>query len=115
MSLLVDDGKTSPAQHASPGTAVGVDRGVAVAVATSDGDLLDQVFTTPGEQRRAVALQRKLSRAANRSANRTKTGTPWPKCGLESGAAAKTSASRPHTCWRTTTLWSCWRNCPYAI
>jgi putative transposase len=73
VSLLVDDGKTSPAQHASPGTAVGVDRGVAVAVATSDGDLLDQVFTTSGEQRRAVALQRKLSRAAKRSANRTKT------------------------------------------
>lgn len=73
VSLLVDDGLTPPAQHTSPGTAVGVDRGVAVAVATSDGDLLDQVFTTPGEQRRAVRLQRKLSRAANGSANRNKT------------------------------------------
>jgi hypothetical protein len=31
------------------------------------------VFTTPGEQRRAVRLQRKLSRAAKGSANRNKT------------------------------------------
>jgi putative transposase len=73
VSFLVDDGLTTPAQHASPGTAVGVDRGVVVAVATSAGELLDRVFTTPGEQRRALALQRKLSRAATGSANRTKT------------------------------------------
>jgi putative transposase len=73
ISLLVDDGKTTPAEHAAPGTAVGVDRGVAVAVATSAGDLFDQVFTTPGERRRALRLQRKLSRAAKGSANRHKT------------------------------------------
>jgi putative transposase len=73
VSLLVDDGTTSPAAHAAPGSAVGVDRGVAVAVATSAGELLDQVFTTPAEQRRALRLQRKLSRAAKGSANRTKT------------------------------------------
>jgi putative transposase len=73
VSFLVDDGLTAPAEHASPGTAVGVDRGVVVAVATSDGKLLDQVFTTAGEQRRALALQRKLSRTAKGSANRNKT------------------------------------------
>jgi putative transposase len=73
VSFLVDDGKTTPAQHALPGTAVGVDRGVTVAVATSAGDLLDQVFTTPGERRRALRLQRTLSRAAKGSANRNKT------------------------------------------
>ena len=73
VSLLVEDGKTTPTQHASPGTAVGVDRGVVVAVATSAGDLLDQVFTTPGERRRTLRLQRKLSRAAKNSANRNKT------------------------------------------
>ena len=56
-----------------PRPAIGVDRGVAVAVATSAGDLLDQVFATPAEQRRAVRLQRKLSRAAKGSANRNKT------------------------------------------
>jgi putative transposase len=52
---------------------VGVDRGVVVAVATSAGDLLNQVFMTPGEKRRAVRLQRKLSCSAKRSANRNKT------------------------------------------
>jgi putative transposase len=73
VALLVDDGKTTPPEHAAPGTAVGVDRGVAVAVATSAGDLFDQVFTTPGERRRGLRLQRKLSRAAKSSANRNKT------------------------------------------
>jgi putative transposase len=73
VSFLVDDGITNPAEHASPGTAVGVDRGVAVAVATSSGELLDRAFTTPGERRRALRLQRKLSRAAKGSANRNKT------------------------------------------
>jgi putative transposase len=73
LSLVVEDGVTTPAEHASPGTAVEVDRGVAVAVATSAGDLFDQVFTTSGEQRRAVQLQRKLARAAKTSANRNKT------------------------------------------
>jgi putative transposase len=73
VSFLVDDGHTTPEVHARPGTAVGVDRGVAVAVATSAGDLLDQVLVTPTEQRRAVRLQRKLSRAAKGSANRNKT------------------------------------------
>jgi putative transposase len=73
VSLLVEDGLTTPAQHAVPGSAVRVDRGVAVAVATSAGDLLDQVFTTPAEQRRVLRLQRKLSRAIKGSANRNKT------------------------------------------
>jgi putative transposase len=73
VSFLVDDGMATAGEHASPGTAVGVDRGVLVAVATSTGELLDQVFTTPGEQRRALQLQRKLSRATKGSANRNKT------------------------------------------
>jgi putative transposase len=73
ISFLVEDRQTTPAEHALPGTAVGVDRGVAVAVATSAGDLFDQVFTTAGERRRALRLQRKLSRAAKGSANRNKT------------------------------------------
>jgi putative transposase len=73
VSLLVEDGKTPPDTHAVPDNKIGVDRGVVVAVATSDGDLLDRVFTTPGEQRRALRLQRKLSRAAKGSANRNKT------------------------------------------
>jgi putative transposase len=73
VSLLVEDGKTTPETHAIPEAKIGVDRGVAVAVATSAGDLLDRVFTTPPEQRRALRLQRKLARAAKSSANRNKT------------------------------------------
>ncbi len=73
ISLLVEDGRQAPAVHRSPDAAVGVDRGVAVALATSAGGLVDRPFVTVGERRRVVALQRKLSRAANGSANRDKT------------------------------------------
>lgn len=72
VSFLVDDGVNTPYVHSTPGTAVGVDRGVVVAAATSDGELWDRSFVTASEQRRAVVLQRKLSRAVNGSANRAK-------------------------------------------
>src|ERR1700737_1189046 len=72
VSLLVDDGIAAPLAYAAPGAAVGVDRGVLVAVATSAGALVDRPFVTDGEQRRAVALQRGLSKAVKGSANRTK-------------------------------------------
>lgn len=73
LSVLVDDGRHTPQAHSAPGTAVGVDRGVAVAIATSAGQLIDRQFVTAGERRRVVALQRKLSRCSKRSANRDKT------------------------------------------
>jgi putative transposase len=73
VSLLVDDGVDAPAAHAAPDTSVGVDRGVVVAVAASDGELIDRAFVTEGERRRALRLQRKLSRAVKGSANRSKT------------------------------------------
>jgi putative transposase len=73
LSLLVNDGIEAPTAHAQPDTGVGVDRGVVVAVATSAGDLLDRAFVTAGERRRALRLQRKLSRAVKGSANRVKT------------------------------------------
>ncbi|BBZ04518.1 transposase [Mycolicibacterium chitae] len=73
LSVLVDDGRQTPEAHVSPGSAVGVDRGVAVAIATSDGELIDSQFVAPGERRRGIALQRKLSRCAKRSTNRDKT------------------------------------------
>jgi putative transposase len=72
VSFLVEDGKTPPAGHGAADAAVGVDRGVVVAVATSAGDLLNQVFLSAAQKRRAVRLQRKLSRAAKGSANRNK-------------------------------------------
>ncbi|GAB3224177.1 RNA-guided endonuclease InsQ/TnpB family protein [Mycolicibacterium hippocampi] len=72
ISVLVDDARQTPEAHPVPGAAVGVDRGVVAAIATSDGALIDQAFTTAGERRRVVALQRKLSRASKRSASRDK-------------------------------------------
>jgi putative transposase len=72
VSFLVDDGVSAPEEHAAPGTAIGVDRGVVVAVATSTGELIERPFSTAGERRRAAVLQRMLSRTANGSANRGK-------------------------------------------
>jgi putative transposase len=46
---------------------------VSAAVATSDGQLLDRGFLSAGERRRAVALQRALSRSARTGRNRDKT------------------------------------------
>lgn len=72
VSFLVDDGQSTPEVHDRSGAAVGVDRGVVVAIATSDGELLDRQFLTPGERRRVLRLQRQLSRAARRGRNREK-------------------------------------------
>jgi len=73
VAFLVDDGIEAVVAHVEPEAAVGVDRGVVVAVATSGGQLIDQGFVSASEQRRAVALQRRLSRAARGSVNRAKT------------------------------------------
>jgi putative transposase len=73
VSLLVEDGASTPAVHACPDAAVGVDRGVVAAVATSDGELIDRELLTVGERRRALVLQRRLSRTARGGRNREKT------------------------------------------
>ena len=72
MSFLVEDGHTTPEQHACT-TAAGVDRGVTVAVACSDGTMRDRQFSTPGEARRYLVLQKKLARQKKGSTNRKKT------------------------------------------
>lgn len=73
VSFLVEDGATTPERHVAPDSGVGVDRGVATAVATSDGDLLDREFRTAGEARRYRRFQQKLARQRQGSANREKT------------------------------------------
>jgi putative transposase len=72
ISVLVDDGRQAPESHQAPASAIGVDRGVAAAIATSAGEVIDRSFASAGERRRAVALQRRLSRCAKHSANRDK-------------------------------------------
>jgi putative transposase len=61
VSFCVEDGVSGVARSGKP--PVGVDRGVQVAVATSEGDLYDRVFVTPGEQQRLRRLQQCLSRS----------------------------------------------------
>jgi transposase len=73
VSLLCEDGQSTPAQHERPDSAVGTDRGVAVAVATSDGDLFDCAFQTPEERERERRLRRCLSRRRKGSNNRART------------------------------------------
>lgn len=61
ISFCIEDG----AEPAEPNgrLPIGVDRGVAVAVATSDGRLRDRSFMTPREAERLRRLQQRLSRS----------------------------------------------------
>ncbi|NYH54903.1 transposase [Nocardiopsis arvandica] len=73
VSILCEDGQHTPQAHERPDSAVGIDRGVAVAVATSDGDLFNRTFQTPKEHERERRLRRRLSRQHKGSANRART------------------------------------------
>ncbi|MEU5724920.1 transposase [Micromonospora sp. NPDC047738] len=73
ISFCVEDGLAEAAPNGKP--PIGVDRGVAVAIATSDGGLDDRAFVTPGEAARLRRLQQRLSRSLrvhgrNRGSNR---------------------------------------------
>jgi putative transposase len=72
ISLLVEDGVIPPERHVSR-SSVGVDGGATIAVATSDGHLLDRQFLTPGGRTRYRRLQHKLARQVKRSHNGSKT------------------------------------------
>ncbi|MDF5754444.1 transposase [Spongiactinospora sp. TRM90649] len=71
VSFCVEDGLVESTPNGRP--AVGVDRGVAVAVATSDGRMRDRDFVTPGEAARLRRLQRKLARQRKSSNRRAAT------------------------------------------
>lgn len=75
ISLLVDDGIESRTAHEAPGTAIGVDRGVAIAISTSAGDQIDRDFVRKGERRRSLNLQRKMARSKRGSSNRGRVRT----------------------------------------
>ena len=94
ISVLVDDGVVAAAAHRAPDAAVGVDRGVAAAIATSEGELIDREFITAGERRRVVALQRRLSRCAKRSAEPGQ-GPGRAGAGPGAGAVAPAGLLRP--------------------
>jgi putative transposase len=99
ISILIDDGHATPAEHARPHAAVGVDRGVNVAIAMSDGQLIDSPLLTSGEQQRALRLQRKLDAPRSAAVTAPKLGRPWLTSGPESGSAVRISARRPRISW----------------
>ncbi|GAA2381654.1 RNA-guided endonuclease InsQ/TnpB family protein [Nonomuraea africana] len=70
VSFLVEDGIAPPERHAHPGSAVGIDRGVAKVVTRSDGLFHHQVFARDREVEHAKKLQRDLARTATGSARR---------------------------------------------
>ncbi|MEO3744494.1 transposase [Plantactinospora sp. B5E13] len=61
ISFCVEDGVARVEPNGNP--PVGVDRGVTVAVATSDGDLYEREFANPGELRRIRRLQQRMARS----------------------------------------------------
>jgi putative transposase len=62
VSFCVDDGVAVVAPNGKP--AIGLDRGVVVAVATSDSRMYDRRFVTDGEQRRLRRLQQRPARSS---------------------------------------------------
>lgn len=68
ISFCVEDGFIASEPNGKP--SVGVDRGVAVAVATSDGRLRNRAFVTPGEAKRLRRLQQQLARCREGSSRR---------------------------------------------
>jgi IS605 OrfB family transposase len=71
ISFCVEDGVTEVAANGK--LPVGVDRGVKVAIATSDGMLRDRGFVTSAETKRLKRLQQQLARQKNKRSNRRKT------------------------------------------
>ncbi|MFD1540908.1 RNA-guided endonuclease InsQ/TnpB family protein [Nonomuraea guangzhouensis] len=70
VSFLVEDGVIAPGRHASPGSAVGIDRGVVKVVTRSDGYFHHQVFARDREVEHAKKLQRDFARTTKGSARR---------------------------------------------
>lgn len=73
ISFMVEDGEIPREIHALPDTAVGLDRGVVKAVATSDGEFHDRKFATPGELGHRRRLQQMLTRSKKGSNSRKNT------------------------------------------
>lgn len=77
VSFCVEDGVVSVQPNGMP--PVGVDRGVVVAVAASDGEMRNREFVSPGEAKRLRRLQQQLSRqrkvSNRRSVTKAKLGT----------------------------------------
>ncbi|GAA2532070.1 hypothetical protein GCM10010201_34430 [Pilimelia columellifera subsp. columellifera] len=83
ISFCVEDGVTEVALNGKPAT--GVDRGVAVAVAVSDGAKYDRQFITDGERRRIRRLQQRLARSRSVHGRNRRADCPRPRDPARSG------------------------------
>lgn len=72
IAFLIDDGMDTARVHAN-GDAVGIDRGVKVAISCSDGTAWNRRFSHKGEEVRYRRLQQKLARQQKNSSGRRKT------------------------------------------
>ncbi|MEV4533729.1 transposase [Asanoa sp. NPDC049518] len=71
ISFCVEDGAAEVAPNGKP--PVGVDLGVVIAVATSDGETFNRVFATPDEMARLQRLQQRLSRSLRSCGRNTRS------------------------------------------
>lgn len=122
ISILIEDGVLAATCDPTL-PAVGIDRGVKVALALSDGQMLDRAFTSPAEQARIAALQRKAARqhgpalrapvAAKAGGHRRSGGWP-PKPGSRrnsqpNAAGGTISPPKPPGPWPPVTASSWWK------
>jgi putative transposase len=87
----IPDPITSPGE----GSVVGIDRGVAVSMPLSTGELLHAPSLSRGEARRLKALQQRLGRTRRGSNRRARTNSPSPNSKLVRETDAKTGSKRP--------------------
>jgi putative transposase len=103
VAFCVEDGVTEVAPNGK--TAVGIDRGVVVPVATSDGQFFAGLGMRAGEQRRLAHLQRRLARQKRGSVAAVARCKPSTACLSTSATGGWTSVTRPRTCSRAATDW----------
>ncbi|MBB6347420.1 transposase [Nonomuraea muscovyensis] len=97
ISFLVGDGEQPPARHAKPGTWIGVDRGVAKIVTTSEGRFHHQVFARGREVEHAAKLQRDLARTTKGSNRRKRAARRVGAFTVRSAGVVRTSLPKPLT------------------
>lgn len=102
-----------PAPTPAPGNGatVGIDRGVTVSAATSDGDMLNTPVLTSGEAERLLRLQRQLARCKRGSNRRNRVKQRIAGYGHARPTGAKSGSNRPPRAWRAGTTPSASSTC----
>ncbi len=109
ISFCVEDHLAELAPNGLP--AVGIDRGVAVPVATSDGEFFTGVGLRPGEKRHLRHLQRRLARQKKAALVAVAPSLPSVASTSECATGAPTFATRRLTRSRPSMVWPSWKTC----